>query len=112
MTIKTSLTVLALSLGLSTPALADDAHHPEKAAEKAAAPAAAAPAKPAKLAKPAKSAKKATAEDDCPMHKGGMGMMGHGGEGHDPEAMMSRMQQLEKRMDMMEQMMKGGAPKP
>jgi hypothetical protein len=47
---------------------------------------------------------------DCPMHEGGMGMMGKGGMmgGGDParhEAMMDRMQQMEKRMDMMQMMM-------
>ena len=42
---------------------------------------------------------------DCPMMKDGMGMMGQGGMG--PEAMMERMQKMEKRMDMMEQMPKG-----
>lgn len=47
---------------------------------------------------------------DCPMMKEGMGggmgmgMMGQGGMG--PEAMMERMQKMEKRMDMMEQMAK------
>lgn len=47
---------------------------------------------------------------DCPMMKEGMkegmkgGMMGPGGKG--PEAMMERMQKMEKRMDMMEQMSK------
>ena len=43
---------------------------------------------------------------DCPMMKDGM--MGQGGMG--PEAMMERMQKMEKRMDMMEQMAKPQGP--
>ncbi|TRZ56164.1 MAG: hypothetical protein D4S02_16310 [Rhodocyclaceae bacterium] len=39
------------------------------------------------------------------MNKKGMGMMGPAGEGAGPEAMMGRMQQMEKRMDMMQMMM-------
>ncbi|MFA6311911.1 MAG: hypothetical protein WCV99_19515 [Sterolibacterium sp.] len=39
------------------------------------------------------------------MGKNGMAMMGPGGEGAGPEAMMGRMQQMEKRMDMMQMMM-------
>ena len=54
----------------------------------------------------------------CPMMsggmEGGMGMMGGGQGGMGPEAMMSRMQMMEKRMDvmqtMMEQMSKQPAP--
>ena len=49
---------------------------------------------------------------DCPMMKdgmmgGGMGMMGGQGGGADmpPDAMMNRMQMMEKRMDMMQMMM-------
>lgn len=50
---------------------------------------------------------------DCPMMSGGMGqgmgmgmgMMGQGGGGMGPEAMMQRMQMMEKRMDMMQMMM-------
>jgi len=49
---------------------------------------------------------------DCPMMKdgmmgGGMGMMGGpgGGAGMSPDAMMGRMQMMEKRMDMMQMMM-------
>ena len=40
---------------------------------------------------------------DCPMMSGGMGMMGEGGMA--PDAMMNRMQMMEKRMDMMQMMM-------
>lgn len=56
----------------------------------------------------------------CPMMgmmgRGGM-MMGSGGAGMDPEAMMNRMQHMEKRMDMMQMMMERQmgspqAPKP
>ena len=91
--------ILGTSLALAVPAFADDAHHPEKEAKK---PAAAAPAKKSD----------AMGDKACPMHKeGGMGMMGKG-MGAEHEAMMNRMQQLEKRMDMMqmmlEQMMKSG----
>ena len=154
MNAKTKLAILALSLGLSAPVFADDAHHPEKAPGAKPAEATAPAPKPstdakdleanaAKLqaqakriakAKPGPERDKLVAEhmhslregmgmakgmmsgmkmEGCPMMEsmpGGMGMMGHGGEGQ--EAMMSRMQQLEKRMDMMEQMLKSETPKP
>ena len=52
----------------------------------------------------------------CPMMRGGgMGMMEHGGgmgAGHDHDPMMERMQQMEKRMDMMQMMMEQKMPKP
>jgi hypothetical protein len=106
-----TMTALAAALALTFPAYADDAHHPEKQQDKPVAatktPAKAAQNKP----KPPKAQREAEAGMDCPMHKEGMGMMGkggmmsHGPEGGDHDAMMARMHQMEKRMDMMQMMM-------
>ena len=106
-----TLTILSAALALAFPAYADDAHHPEKQQDKPAAaaqaPAKAMPDNPKKT----KGQPAAGAAIDCPMHKDGMGMMGkggmmgHGGEGSQHEAMMDRMHQMEKRMDMMQMMM-------
>lgn len=153
MTIKTSLTVLALCVGLSAPALAIDEHHPEKAvgakpaeagapASKSSADAKALEANAAKLqaqakrigkAKPGPERDKLVAEhmhslregmemargmmsgmkmEGCPMMKGMPGGMGMQAAGEAEGSTSERMDRMEKRMDMMEQMMKGGTPKP
>ena len=48
------------------------------------------------------------------MGRGDMGgmMHGHGGEGPEHEAMMSRMRQMEKRMDMIQMMMEQNMRRP
>jgi hypothetical protein len=104
-TMRKTLSVVCVSLALSFPAYADDAHHPESQQDKSAA--AVKPPVKAVQNKP-KAPKAARATDggmECPMHKDGMGMMSHGGGGGDHEAMMARMHQMEKRMDMMQMMM-------
>lgn len=166
---RITMTAIAASLAFAAPVFADDAHHPEKAAEAKSAPAQPAPQirkmqdnvkkMPAQLdriakAKTDEARHKAMAEHmqtmqenmkmahymkagmmDCPMMEGGM--MGKGGMGMMHGEMMGkpgmdmkagdaaaaipadRMQQMEKRMDMMqgmmEQMMRrqdGAAPAP
>ena len=131
---KITLTAIAAALAFSAPVFADDAHHPEKAAEAKSAPVQPAPQvrkmqdnvkrMQAQLeriakAKTGEEQQKAMAEHmqtmqenmsmargmqggmmPCPMMEGGMGMMGGGATGT-PE----RMQQMEKRMDMMQMMM-------
>lgn len=153
MTIKTSLSVLALCVGLSAPALAIDEHHPEKAVgakpaeataqvPKPSADAKAMEANTAKLqaqakrivkAKPGPERDRLVAEhmhslregmemargmmsgmkmEGCPMMEGMPGGMGMHAAGAAEGSTSERMDRMEKRMDMMEQMMKGGAPKP
>ena len=158
---KIAMTAIAAALAFSTPVIAEDAHHPEKAAEAKGATAQPAPQvkkMPAQLDRVAKARtdaerQKAMAEHmqtmrenmkmahdmkagmmDCPMMeggmmgKGGMGMMGGGmmgkggmgmGGGAAPADAPDRMQQMEKRMDMMQMMMEqmmrrqdGPAPAP
>jgi len=151
-----TLIAIAMTLALATPALAEDAHHPDQA------PAAAAQATEKAVPKMQENVKKmedqlerlaaaktpeerqkllmehmqtmrenmmmgqqiAMGDKGCPMMGmmgGGMGMgmmgggammMGPGGAGGDAEPMMNRMQQMERRMDMMQMMMErqmGGA---
>ncbi len=166
---KIAMTTIAAALAFSAPVFAEDAHHPEKAAEAKGAPAQLAPQvkkmqdnvkkmQPQldRIAKAKTDAErqKAMAEHmqtmrenmkmahdmkagmmDCPMMeggmmgKGGMGMMGGGmmgkggmgmmGGGAAPADAPDRMQQMEKRMDMMQMMMEqmmrrqeGSAPAP
>ena len=132
-----TISVLAASLALTMPAFADDAHHPEKAAEAKSAPAQIGP-QVKKMqpqldrianAKTDAERQKAMAEHmqtmqenigmargmqsgmmGCPMmERGGMGMMGgsQGMAGAD-DMMAKRMEMMEKRMDMMQMMMQGG----
>lgn len=93
-------TLLAVSLALAGNALADDKHNHDV-------PATPGKAEPAK-AKPAKPTKKAGAEHDhahCHMMEGGM--MGKGGmmASNPSDAVTKRIDQLEKRLDMMQAMM-------
>ncbi|MCK9381371.1 MAG: hypothetical protein M0P95_09945 [Sulfuritalea sp.] len=139
---KFAMTAIAAALAFSAPVFAEDAHHPENAADAKSAPAQPAPQvkkmqdnvkkMPAQLdriakAKTDEARQKAMAEHmqtmqenmkmahdmkagmmDCPMMhggmmgKGGMGMMGGGAA---PADAPDRMQQMEKRMDMMQMMM-------
>lgn len=148
MNAKTNLALLALGLGLSVPAFANDEHHPEKAAAAPVA-AAAAPkadtkameANAAKLqaqvkriakAKPGPERDKLVAEhlhslhegmeiakgmtsgmgmETCPMMDGKMGGKDMEGTGKPAGGDGDRMDRMDKRMDMMEQMMKGGMSK-
>lgn len=90
-------TVLAASLALAGTALADDTHQHD------------APA-PQKKAAPAKPATKGAQHDHdaCPMMqggmmgKGGMGMMGGGHDAAAHAAMEKRLEQMEKRLDLMQ----------
>jgi len=166
---KFAMTAIAAALAFSAPVFAEEAHHPEKAADAKGTPAQPAPQlkkmqdnvkkMPAQLdriakAKTDEARQKAMAEHmqtmqenmnmargmqagmmDCPMMEGGMmgkggmgmmhgGMMGKGGMGMmggggAPADVPDRMQQMEKRMDMMQMMMEqmmrrqdGAAPAP
>lgn len=150
MNAKTRLATLALGLGLTVPALANDEHHPEKAAgasTTATAPAPNADAKAieanaAKLqaqakriarTKPGPERDRLVAEhmrslhesmemakgmmsgmdmENCPMMEGMMGAKGVDGAGKPSGGYGERMDRIEKRMDMVEQMMRGGMSKP
>ena len=93
---KTNLVILALGLGLTVPVLANDEHmHSLHEGMEM-----------------AKGMMSGMDMEHCPMMKGMMGGKGMDGAGKSFGGHEERVDRMEKRMDMMEQMMKGGASRP